>query len=159
MADPQFVWRAGRESDAEPIAVLERALFGDTAWAEPVLREELTGPYRRYTVIERAGEIVGYGGVLVVGGDGDVQTIALTESARGKGLGRALLNRLVSDAAEMGARQIFLEVRSDNPSAIHLYESTGFERIGTRQGYYQPGNIDAIIMCLPMQHRIHKGRE
>ncbi|WP_217131676.1 ribosomal protein S18-alanine N-acetyltransferase [Leucobacter chinensis] len=143
----ELVWRDAKSDDATAIALLERELFGSTAWPEEVVREELEGPYRAYTVIEHKGSIVAYGGVLSVGGDGDVQTIAVTESYRGRGLGKQLLRRLLRDAVALGATRVFLEVRADNPVAITLYERSGFEHIGVRRGYYQPDNIDALIMC------------
>ena len=41
-----------------------------------------------------------------------------------------------------------LEVRVDNTRAQKLYERFGFEPIGFRRGYYQPGNVDALVMRL-----------
>ena len=42
--------------------------------------------------------------------------------------------------------QVFLEVRADNGGAQHLYEALGFVAIAERIGYYQPDNVDAIVM-------------
>jgi ribosomal-protein-alanine N-acetyltransferase len=42
-----------------------------------------------------------------------------------------------------------LECRVDNARAQKLYERFGFEAIGFRRGYYQPGNVDAVVMRLP----------
>jgi [ribosomal protein S18]-alanine N-acetyltransferase len=39
-------------------------------------------------------------------------------------------------------------VRADNETAARLYARFGFERIGVRRGYYQPGRVDAIVMRL-----------
>lgn len=39
-----------------------------------------------------------------------------------------------------------LECRVDNVRAQKLYERFGFEPIGFRRGYYQPGNVDALVM-------------
>lgn len=157
MSQDDTRWRPATPDDATQIAELELELFGDTAWPEPVVREELAGPHRSYTVIEQNGRILGYGGVLVVQGDGDIQTIAVTPEVRGTGLGRALLDHLLNETRRLGARQVFLEVRADNPVAIGLYERTGFEHIAVRRGYYQPGNIDAMIMRLDL--RSEEGRE
>lgn len=41
-------------------------------------------------------------------------------------------------------------MRVDNPRAQKLYERFGFEPIGFRRGYYQPGNVDALVMRLSM---------
>ena len=42
--------------------------------------------------------------------------------------------------------EMFLEVRADNTGALALYESEGFEPLDRRVGYYQPDNVDAIVM-------------
>jgi ribosomal-protein-alanine N-acetyltransferase len=60
-----------------------------------------------------------------------------------RGVGRALL-RAILDRAR-GAT-VFLEVRTDNESAINLYRSEGFEVIGTRRRYYRPSGADAFTM-------------
>ena len=48
---------------------------------------------------------------------------------------------------------MLLEVRVDNIRAQKLYERFGFEPIGFRRGYYQPGNVDALVMRLRPVHR------
>jgi ribosomal protein S18 acetylase RimI-like enzyme len=56
--------------------------------------------------------------------------------------------RMIEEAHDRGATELFLEVRADNPGAQSLYESLGFERIAVRPHYYQPDGVDAIIMRL-----------
>ncbi|MGX1271827.1 ribosomal protein S18 acetylase RimI-like enzyme [Streptomyces phaeoluteigriseus] len=41
-----------------------------------------------------------------------------------------------------------LECRVDNVRAQKLYQRFGFQPIGFRRGYYQPGNVDALVMRL-----------
>ena len=74
----------------------------------------------------------------------------IAEAARGRGRGRALLRALLETARERGAREIFLEVRDDNPTATALYASEGFVEIGRRPRYYQPDDVDAIVMKLDL---------
>ena len=78
----------------------------------------------------------------------DIQTIGVAEHARRQGLGRVFMLRLIDEARERGATEVFLEVRADNPGAQALYDSLGFERIAVRPKYYQPDGVDAIIMRL-----------
>jgi RimJ/RimL family protein N-acetyltransferase len=52
----------------------------------------------------------------------------------GRGLGRALFGRLVHEASRVGLVHLTLRVRSFNAPAIALYESLGFERVGTLKG-------------------------
>ena len=100
--------------------------------------------------LQQPREVVAYGGVLAPrrSEQADIQTIAVAPSARRAGLGRALMNALIAEATGRGAREIFLEVRADNPGAQQLYDSLGFEALAIRAGYYQPDNVDAIVMRL-----------
>ena len=43
-------------------------------------------------------------------------------------------------------KYLTLEVRVSNTPAIKLYEKYGFQSLGTRKGYYQDNNEDALIM-------------
>ncbi len=56
--------------------------------------------------------------------------IAVVPSARGKGVGSALLSALVAQAREAGHEAISLSVDKHNAAAIRLYEEHGFERVG-----------------------------
>lgn len=147
------VLRRATADDVPAIAAHEQRIFQEDAWSEDLVRQEIAGQHRAYLVLERAGAIVGYGGALVVGGDGDIQTIAVTDEVRGTGQGRRLFDALLEAARRLGARRIFLEVRADNPTAIGMYERSGFVEIGRREKYYRHDGVDAIIMLLEMQHR------
>ncbi len=138
--------------DLGAIMTLERASFPTDAWSESLMAAELASPHGRYLVDVEAGRVVGYGGVRAVRGaaDADIQTIAIAEAARGAGRGRALLRALLGEARECGAREMFLEVRADNPVAEALYASEGFVEIARRPRYYQPDDIDAVVMKLDL---------
>jgi ribosomal-protein-alanine N-acetyltransferase len=75
-----------------------------------------------------------------------VQTVAVAEEVRGLGIGRRLMNALLSEARRRAARTCALEVRADNAVAQQLYASLGFRRIGIRRGYYQPSGADALVL-------------
>ena len=140
--------------DLEPIWEIETQVFGADAWSLEMMREELSGDHRQYVVLEGdSGVVQGYAGLLLIGTDGDIQTIAVHPNARGGGHGRALMNALLDEAASKRAAQIFLEVRADNPIPRGLYESLGFTELGVRPGYYQPDNVDAVVMRLEMKDR------
>ncbi|MFE9398122.1 ribosomal protein S18-alanine N-acetyltransferase [Streptomyces flavidovirens] len=139
--------------DIDPVLELERELFPEDAWSAGMFWSELAharGPRatRRYVVAEEDGEIVGYAGLAAAGGLGDVQTIAAARDQWGTGLGSRLLTDLLGHATAFECTEVLLEVRVDNTRAQKLYERFGFEPIGFRRGYYQPGNIDALVMRL-----------
>ena len=114
------------------------------------MRAELESEHTRYVVAEEAAQPIGYAGLRAPSGspDADVQTIALAEAARGRGQGRALLRRLLAEAASRRIREVFLDVRDDNTPAQALYASEGFIEIGRRPNYYPDGNVAAIVMRL-----------
>lgn len=137
--------------DVERVMLLERGLFADTAWSVESFWSELAHPEsRRYLVAEaeESGELLGYAGLMASGTEADVQTVAVAPSAQGRGVGALLLRALVEEASHSGATSVLLEVRADNDAAIALYRRHGFERIGVRRRYYQPGDVDALVMRL-----------
>jgi ribosomal-protein-alanine N-acetyltransferase len=154
----RWVLHVAGPADLDDIMELETSTFGSDAWSPAMMRADLAQPHCYYLVASREsepGRLSGYAGLLSPRGasDADIQTIAVAPDARRHGLGRALMNALTAEARERGARQLFLEVRADNPGAQTLYDSLGFEPIGVRRGYYQPDNVDAIVMRLNLASR------
>ncbi|RNE64065.1 ribosomal protein S18-alanine N-acetyltransferase [Cryobacterium tepidiphilum] len=131
---------------------LENGTFESDAWSPGMMARDLADPSCYYLVAfppDDPDTIVAYAGVLAPGGaESDIQTIAVAEEARGHGLGRTLMQSLISEARKRGARTVFLEVRADNPGAQRLYQRLGFDEIGVRRGYYQPDGVDAVVMRL-----------
>ena len=140
--------RAATLDDLDAIMALERASFPSDAWSDAMMREELASPHGWYIVVEEAGRVIGYAGLRAPRGsrDADIQTIAIASTARGRGRGRALLRELLEEAARRGITAVYLEVRADNPVAQSLYASEGFTEVGRRPRYYQPDDVDAIVM-------------
>ncbi|MFJ4687416.1 ribosomal protein S18-alanine N-acetyltransferase [Streptomyces sp. NPDC091377] len=140
--------------DIDPVLVLEKALFPEDAWSRGMFWSELahargSEATRRYLVAEEAdGRIVGYGGLVAAGEQADVQTIAVARELWGSGLGARLLTELLRAATAFECAEVMLECRVDNVRAQRLYERFGFAPIGFRRGYYQPGNVDALVMRL-----------
>lgn len=155
----EHILRPATPDDLDEIWAIEAAVFGAEAWTREMMREELTADHRVYLALvdpapaprssdgaASADRVVGYAGLLAIGGDGDIQTIAVAPEARGAGHGRRLMLALLAEADARGARDVFLEVRADNPVARALYTSLGFAEIGVRPHYYQPADVDAIVM-------------
>ena len=141
--------RAATVADLEAIMAIERATFPTDAWSAQTMSREIGDPHGSYVVaVSAADGIDGYAGLLspLDAEDADIQTVAVADHARRRGLGRALVTALLEEAERRGARRVFLEVRADNAPAQELYRSLGFEEIGVRRGYYQPDGVDALVM-------------
>lgn len=145
--------RRANPDDVPAIMALERSIFLTDAWSERSMLSEVTGEHGYYLVAfepDTPERIDAYAGLLAPrgGGDGDIQTIAVAPHARRHGLGRTLMLAMIAEARRRGAREVFLEVRADNPGAQTLYQQLGFEEIGVRPKYYQPDGVDAVVMRL-----------
>lgn len=136
-------------ADVAAVHALERRLFPVDAWPLDMFSAELAQPVCWYWVAEQDGAIVGYAGLMCIRPVGDVQTIAVVPEHEGRGIGSALLRTLHAQARELGATEVLLEVRADNPRAQQLYRRFGYEQIHTRPRYYRDG-ADALIMRLDL---------
>lgn len=150
MSPAQHRVRGIRWQDLAELARHEIDLFGAQAWSEASWWGELAGrPRREYLLAEDDQGILGYAGLDHGGDVCDVMTIAVLPRARRTGLGRALLEELVSRARARGSQRLMLEVRADNTAARTLYASRGFVLLQTRRGYY-PGGVDALVLSLDL---------
>lgn len=74
--------------------------------------------------------------------EAEILTIFVAEELRQKGTGKELMTQCLSELSKQGIKHVFLEVATDNKSAILMYESLNFIQIGTRKDYYlTPNNI------------------
>ena len=92
------------------------------------------------------GEIVGYAGTWHILDEGHITTIAVKSSHLRRHIGEAIIVKILEDCYEEKIKYLTLEVRASNQAAIGLYTKYGFDSLGTRKGYYQDNNEDALIM-------------
>jgi ribosomal-protein-alanine N-acetyltransferase len=145
--------------DIGTIAQIEQETF-TAPWTEDAFRNELTSNmFAKYMVMERAGTIVGYGGMWVIVDEAHVTNIAIREPYQGQGLGKRLLRELMRTAHWFGARRMTLEVRVSNERAQRLYRQFGFVASGIRPGYYSDNREDAIIMWADLVPDLGAGEE
>ena len=129
--------------DLDQVVALEARTYGQP-WTAKVFRDELTAPSRTYIVAEADGRIVGYAGMMVVGDDAHVNTVAVDPDVRGAALGTRLMLHLIEAGLAAEARNLTLEVRTSNSAAQALYRKFGMAPVGVRKNYYR--NEDALIM-------------
>lgn len=150
-----MAWQLRRATlaDIDGIMRLENSVFGSDAWSADTMLGELRNELCWYVVAfrpESPDSIEAYAGLHAPRGfaAADIQTIAVAPESRRGGLGRLIVRTLINEAIKRGATEVFLDVRADNPGAENLYLSLGFEQIAVRKRYYQPDNVDAIVMRL-----------
>ncbi len=93
--------------------------------------------------------ISGFAGMWQLYDEAHVTTIGVDAPFRGRGLGEALLLRLLDESVRRGANMLTLEVRISNEGAIRLYEKFGFSIHGVRPRYYSDNGEDAYLMWSP----------
>lgn len=152
MTAERVAFVAATADHLDAIMALETASFVADAWSREMMSDEVTSIHNAYSVALIGDALAGYAGLRVPRGarEADVQTIAVSPQARGRGIGRALMERMLTQARDRAVREVFLEVRADNDVAQNLYRSLGFVELGVRPGYYQPEGIDAIVMRLAL---------
>jgi ribosomal-protein-alanine N-acetyltransferase len=130
--------------DLNALRHLEKVCFPQDAWPLWDLIGVLTLPnvVRLKAIAE--GLMVGF-----VAGDvrpseklAWIATLCILPEYQGRGIGRMLLQAC---EAHLLMPRVRLNVRTSNQVAIHLYQSSGYERAGLWPAYYQDGE-DALIM-------------
>jgi ribosomal protein S18 acetylase RimI-like enzyme len=90
------------------------------------------------------------GEVLRAPGEGEVRALAVASTARGRGIGRALLAAVMQRAAVREVRELLLLTQPDMLAAQHLYAEAGFRRLPHRDYEYAPGHrLLAFGMPMP----------
>jgi ribosomal-protein-alanine N-acetyltransferase len=116
-------------------------------WSMGLFMSELGIRGSRVYVVASVGlSVVGYGGLMLVSGDGHVTTLAVDPAWHRLKLGTRLLHALARAAIDRGAEHLTLEVRASNRPAQALYRAFGFAPAGVRKGYYVETKEDAIVM-------------
>jgi ribosomal-protein-alanine N-acetyltransferase len=146
------VRRAGG-ADLAAVAAIESLSFSDP-WTAEAFASVLKLSHMRFFVAEEGaseagtGEpvLLGYVVALVVADEGEIADLAVAPSARRRGIGGVLLDRVAAEAEELGIRALYLEVRESNVAARALYQSRGYAPVGRRRGYYQSPTEDALLL-------------
>lgn len=137
-----------RQTDDRQLGEVIRSCFRDygateegTVFSDPVIdRLSLSFGKERsaYFVLEAAGAAVGGAGFQPLKGGGrevcELQKMYIRRDFRGKGWGRALLEKCLSEASMAGFRLCYLESLPELKDALKLYEAAGFSYIPERMG-------------------------
>ena len=128
---------------------------GLSRWGWAAYYAELQGANRELMLVARPSEsaieavpIVGYIVARETAGELHINNFAVRSGHRRRGIGAALLERVLQEARLRKANAAFLEVRSTNHAAQALYEKSGFRAIARRANYYSDPREDAVVMSL-----------
>lgn len=144
-----YVLTSATAADVPEVVALEAECYPDpwpvTAFAALPANERVFFQVARAD--ERGGSrLLGYVIGWFVMDEGELANLAVTPEARGRGIGRAMLQSLIDDATRRGVGDLYLEVRESNAAARGLYLAFGFEEIGRRRGYYRRPVEDALVL-------------
>ena len=91
-----------------------------------------------YFVAESAGNILGGGGIYptanLQSGTCELVKLYLAANARGKGVGKLLMEKCITAAKDLGYKKIYLETMPELTIAIPMYEKFGFKYLQAAQG-------------------------
>jgi putative acetyltransferase len=90
--------------------------------------DQLFAPGVRFFLARLDGVAAGCGGVAFARDHGEVKRMYTRPGLRGRGVAKALLNRLETEARAAGLALLRLETGIHQPEAIALYERSGFHR-------------------------------
>ena len=136
-----------QKSDVDNVIKIEESSYGDHHWSKDSFYGELSNDLAHYyCAFDMNENLIGYAGSWRILEEAHITTIAVPPEHRKRKIGEALLTRIVDDCHKNEIKYITLEVRVSNVPAINLYEKYGFKSLGTRKGYYQNNNEDALIM-------------
>lgn len=134
---------------APDVAALESVVMGSDAWKASLVADELPRKDRTWWAAFDGNVLAGYCGGWVVDGQVQILKIATDPAYRRRGIAAELLALVASDARNLGATEMSLEVRASNAGAQTFYERMGLRNIGTRPHYYSDRE-DAVIMSGPL---------
>ena len=142
-----MIFGSATADDAAALADIHALAFGDS-WSPGEITAMIRGAGAFGFVAREDEEIAGFILCRTIADEAEVLTLATKPARRRCGIARGLVDAASSHAARRGAAKLFLEVAEDNHGAIALYQTIGFEQVGSRVGYYsRPGGaIAALVM-------------
>lgn len=133
-------------ADVARVAAIERAAFSDP-WPASAFQDALGAtPPLLFFVAVRERATAGYVLARRVADEAEILNLAVAAEHRRRGVGRALVERVLGELRACGVRDAFLEVRESNRAAQGLYEGLGFRVVGRRPRYYRRPVEDALLL-------------
>ena len=129
----------------EQIFNLEKEIFKNSAFSKSYLNTLIKGDNSFIYIYLIDDKVCGYLIILDSIDVYEILAIATVEEYRNKGIAQELL-------AKIRIKNIFLEVRESNQTAINFYKKNKFKEISIRKNYYSKPAENAIIMKLEVNN-------
>ena len=141
------------EHDLLEVVEIEES-SGLSRWGWGAYYAELQGSNRNLMLVARVSQsdgetdrrIAGYIVARLGADELHINNVAVRESYRRRGIGRALLRCILAQGKELGVGCAYLELRAGNSGALALYEECGFQVTARRSKYYADPLEDALVM-------------
>ncbi|MCV6592923.1 MAG: GNAT family N-acetyltransferase [Silicimonas sp.] len=151
--------RQARAADAEALMAIQNPVIRDSAITFNA-QEKTAAEYHRdirdlpcFLVAEEGGEVLGFVSYLPfrrgIGYARTVEhTIVLSEAARGRGVGRALMAAAEARARAQGMGSIWAGVSGENPGGVDFHARLGFEKVAVlpKVGFKFGRWMDLVLM-------------
>jgi ribosomal-protein-alanine N-acetyltransferase len=140
-------------ADLPQVMEIEKDAFTN-AWSEEMVRKELAQDWSTVYVVEettpRGWLIRAFAIFWLVHDEIHVLNVATHRDHRRLGLGRYVMDEVVSFGRQHKCRIATLEVRRSNEAAIGLYKALGFRPVGMRPNYYSDNHEDGVVMVMDL---------
>ena len=141
----ELLIRSMEAMDLPEVAAIEKEAI-TPPWSEQAFRDSLGLEHTILMTALQDGQVAGYCVCYQSFEEGEITNVAVKKELRGQGIAGKLLEALFLYGRKRGVERFLLEVRAGNAPALHLYEKTGFIRVGTRKNFYEQPVEDAVIM-------------
>jgi len=142
--DARYQIRPARLADVAAVCAIEAAVFSDP-WSARDFRECAASGVP-FLVAEQDSVVAGYAVAHHAADEAEILNLGVATAHRRRGVGRALVARLLALLADRGVEAVYLEVRESNDAARCLYQQLGFRDVGRRPGYYRRPLEDAVVL-------------
>lgn len=145
-----FVIREMDRSHVPQVLEIERACY-PAPWSESAFNHEMTSE-SSVDLVAMAGETVaGFLVGWIAADQVHVANIAVTAGHRRRGVGTAMMLRLLGEAVRRGCTSSSLEVRESNLAARSMYSRLGYHAVALRKSYYSNPAEDAVVMVKDLE--------
>jgi [ribosomal protein S18]-alanine N-acetyltransferase len=127
---------------------LDKGCFSDRLWNPDQWSTLFKHYHLNVIIVQQEEKLIGFIAFSNIENESEIFKMGVKPSARNLSIGQQLIEKMIDLLKKKNAEVVFLEVRSDNQSAIKLYSKCFFKLISRRKNYYRNPECDALIYQL-----------